>query len=227
MMHALVLVALQAAHGVKNNGCGMSGSFTRIRAIVVRLDQEVGEADDIVKHLRHTTRGRPYKRIERAWEHIQADGDRALDLLSDIPPTLDGTPAPKKKAAALELAEAYRNEVEHLIDYAHTVALYERTQVALSTYMWRRQFLSFGVESDPNRARTDDIVRYQLDETANEATSAFTEARPLKRISPTPWYWPSGGLLDAAFGLKIAEHRYAGVCLIRRLPPILTAMRAV
>jgi hypothetical protein len=227
MIHFAVLFIALSTSQAADDACRLTGHFMRIRAIVERLDQEVGDTDDIVHRLRHTTRWRPYKRIENQWTDIRKQGSIGLDLLSNIPPTLDFTPQSNKKDAVLELTEAYENDIEHLIDYAHTVAYYERTQTSLSTYMWRRQYLSFGVESDPNRARTDDIARYQLDETANEATSAFMEARPLKRTSASPWSSPTGGLLDAVLGLKIAEHHYANICRTPRFTPILTAIRSL
>jgi hypothetical protein len=53
------------------------------------------------------------------------------------------------------------------------------------------------------------------------------EARPIKRVSATPWSSPTGGLLDAILALKIEEHRYANVCGGRPYAPVMTAMNAL
>jgi hypothetical protein len=217
-------VSAQSTHGASSSGvCRLHRPLMEVHALVLQLGQEVGDADETVHRLRHTTRWRPYKHVERAWRDVQNHGSRALDVLSDIPVALDFTADSDEKKAVLDLVSSYQNAVEHLLDYAHTVAYYERTQTSLTTYMWRRQYLSFGVESDPNRARTDDIARYQLDESATEATVAFMDRRPLRRLSASPWASPTGGLLDALLAVKIQEHHYAMLCRAPLSTPIITA----
>jgi len=223
----LQLAFMNAAPASASGACRFSGAFMRIHATVSRMDKEVGEADTTVRRLYHTTLRRGYKRVENTWDDMRKIGGPILDALTNMEVSLDFTPDSDKTQATKALIASYQNAVHHLLDYAHAVIYYERTENSLRTYMWRRQYLSWGVGSDPNRVRTDDMALYLLDESATESSSAFMEARPIKRASATPWSSPAGGLLDAVFALKIEEHHYAAVCGAPFSAPILTAMNAV
>jgi hypothetical protein len=96
-----------------SNPCSMGERFIQIRSAISTLRNRARDAGETAKSLHHTSRSRPYKRIERAWSDVKTRGDALLDTLSEIPPALHTSANNDRRQAGMDVVTAYQSAVEH------------------------------------------------------------------------------------------------------------------
>jgi hypothetical protein len=126
-----------------SNPCALTESFQSIHMKIDRLTKEANDMGNTAERLHHTSRWRPYRRIEVEWSDIHAHVLALLIELSDFPIALDTTRDNQRKQTAENLILAYQNTLENIITYA-SIALYlEHTENDLATNT-ASEFLEFG-----------------------------------------------------------------------------------
>jgi hypothetical protein len=125
---------------------------------IVHITQEASDVGSSVENLHHTSRWKPYRKIEVGWLDIHDGVIESLTKLSDLPLLLDTLPDTRSKKYAYDLIAAYKVSLQKIIDYT-SVALYlERSENDVSKNL-QPQVLNFGVSKAEIPATNNAIAR--------------------------------------------------------------------
>lgn len=175
-----------------SNPCDLTPVFNDLNATITRLETTALDTGRFATMIRHTTRSRPYLRVEHAWDESLSIANHALDTLSTLPIALDASPNGAKKKAAAGLIAADQKAIEHLVDYGHYAVNFERSE-NLQSQNFNGGVLGFGVSTMLTAAAANNTIHRRFD---------------------------SNNLLahEAIIDLRLPEHRYVTTCRVTAPP---------
>jgi hypothetical protein len=107
--------------------CALNTEFLRLHRSILDASQAAAEAGDVATGHGSAPVARRQRTVERDYITVESIASPALDVLEDVPHTLDRAPEGADKDTAFQLSAFYASALREIRDYARAAAIYERT----------------------------------------------------------------------------------------------------